>query len=239
MKILHPLFVTAALLPGLLMNACTKTDPVPAAQADNWTKEEVLKKLDGEWKVMQVRRVVGRDTAVVVLPGFEEYNKSMVLKFISFSTTSSSGADGTIINYKPHSTSVGNSSDQFFSTNFPDIPPGLPMFIVFPKVMDQDIKTEYVWDDTINTVVFIKNSNPTYLPLPLNKKAALDRASFLVYDNFNDAKAAGKPTNITLVAEETDPTLGNVKYLVTLRKLWSVGTWYVGGTSSNYVFALL
>lgn len=221
MKIRRFYSTAAILLAGLLVTACTKTDPPPAAQTDNWTKEKVMKALYGEFKLTQVRRVVGQDTTEVTLPGYEEYNKDLILFF--------SGC--CIVNYRLSLT--GGPVKWEHRPDYHNVlPPGTDSYWIARRIMqDSPISVSYKWDDALNTVVF--NGRIDYVLPHKQGTAILDKSSFVTYENFNAAKAAGKPTNLTLIVEEEDPKLGKVKYLFTVRKLWhyvseTIGSFHVG-----------
>jgi hypothetical protein len=203
----RPLFKATIPLLILLTAACTEqvTTPTPA---DDWSKEKVIKLLTGEFKLTKVRRVVGLDTAEVILPGYQELNNKTVLLFEAPS----------VLNYAFNLT-VGPIERKHFPAYFDILPLDTEVYSASHRISRPDLGVRFEWDESRNTVVF-KSYQITFPILPVNREALLDKSSFVLYETFEAARTAKKPTNLTLVAEETDPRLGKVKYLFTVRKLW-------------------
>lgn len=195
----------SALLLVCTLWACTKDDPTPPPPpADIWPQQKLLQMLQGHrWQVQSVHRKSSTGTVDLAADStlsYKEWIKARKLPIFWF-------RQGYVVFH------VGT---QFTNTQFAD---SVETFSTATKV-DLPGSAVYAWDETKKTVVFSVGGGGGYLALPFGKSAVVDKSSILVYNTIEEAQAAKVHENLTLLADDTDPILGNVTYIFKLKPAW-------------------
>lgn len=195
---------SALLLVGMLW-ACTKDDPTPSPPAaDTWTQEKLLQMLQGHrWQVQSVLRKSSTGTVDLATDStfaYKEWIKVRKLPIFWF-------RGGYV---------VFHSSTKTSNTQFAD---SVETVSSATKI-DYPGSAVYAWDEAKKTVVFSPGGGSGYLSLPFGKSAVVDKSSIRVYSSIQEAQAAKVHENLTLLAEDTDPVLGKVTYIINLKPAW-------------------
>lgn len=195
----------------LLAVMCFSCNPDDVERQDIQEEEIVLKKEEvlplitsKSWGLTKIMRKVGTETSELSeSPEYTAYKTAVYFtfgdKYLNFWTGKESTSEAI------------NSTNQF--------PGSARTFSVFTRIQ-YPMGLDYYWDDEEGTMVMHCYDGGKVFKIPLNALCHLEKSSVKLYQNFEEAKAAKTPENITFIVEDTDPSLGPVTYYYSFRPIY-------------------
>jgi hypothetical protein len=169
-------------------------------------KDDVLPLIENKtWGLTKIETKVGNGSRaeITASPEYTAYKTQCSFVYMSGYVGFYSGKEST--------------SDSIIQNH--QFPGSAKTFSIFTRIM-LPVGLDYHWDDTAGTLVTHCYDGTKVLQIPVGQVAYLEKSSIVLYKTMEEAKASKIPENITLVATQTDPKLGEVTYYYSFRPLY-------------------